>query len=294
MRRFGSRARKIYPLSPETIHPLIRIAHRARGSLSIRQRIILDYELVLIVDGSGELIFADGQRLVIAPHALFVIPPFAPHEFRCEWCDHCAVHFDLAPGFPPFARDLDRRKPYEVQFTHGLSLPRRSTLTAGDGVQESIIEIIRLRAEPAPLASWEASLLLSRILLGLLRKSRDGQAATSDAPQSRAQVRIARAVAYANQHFAEKLTAAQLAKAADISPSHFNRLFNEWTGYSPMEYLRRLRVEQARKLLADVDLSIKEIAARTGFDDAYHFSKVFRRIDGLPPTRFRESVLAGQ
>ena len=71
-------------------------------------------------------------------------------------------------------------------------------------------------------------------------------------------------------------------------------MFNEWTGYSPIEYLRRLRVERARQLLADVDLSIKEIAQRCGFDDAYHFSKTFRQIDGLPPTKYRESLLAGR
>jgi transcriptional regulator GlxA family with amidase domain len=60
-----------------------------------------------------------------------------------------------------------------------------------------------------------------------------------------------------------------------------------------MDYLRRVRVQQARVLLGDVDLSIKEIARRVGFDDPYHFSKVFHRIDGLPPTLYREALLAG-
>jgi transcriptional regulator GlxA family with amidase domain len=61
-----------------------------------------------------------------------------------------------------------------------------------------------------------------------------------------------------------------------------------------MEYLQRVRVQHARELLKDIDLSIKEVAARTGFSDPYHFSRVFRRIDGLSPAYYREIVLSGK
>jgi transcriptional regulator GlxA family with amidase domain len=61
-----------------------------------------------------------------------------------------------------------------------------------------------------------------------------------------------------------------------------------------MAYLRHRRVDAARLLLADVDLSIKEIAVRCGFDDPYHFSKVFHQIDGLSASDYRETVLAGR
>jgi two-component system response regulator YesN len=61
-----------------------------------------------------------------------------------------------------------------------------------------------------------------------------------------------------------------------------------------MEYLRRLRIELARELLADPSLSIKEVAARTGFTEPNHFSRVFSRIDGVPPTAFREALLIGK
>ena len=87
---------------------------------------------------------------------------------------------------------------------------------------------------------------------------------------------------------------ADLARAAGLSPSHFTRLFRLWTGLPPGEYLLRKRVEQACKLLGDPTLSIKEVAARSGFDDPYYFSKVFRRVDGLTPTLFREALLAGR
>jgi transcriptional regulator GlxA family with amidase domain len=70
-------------------------------------------------------------------------------------------------------------------------------------------------------------------------------------------------------------------------------LFREHTGQTPMQYLRRVRIERARLMLGNVDLSIKEIAGRCGFDDPYHFSRVFHQVDGLPPTLYREALLAG-
>jgi transcriptional regulator GlxA family with amidase domain len=85
-----------------------------------------------------------------------------------------------------------------------------------------------------------------------------------------------------------------LARAAGLSVSHFNRLFLEWTGFTPMEYQRRQRITKARVLLGDAHLSIKEIAAQCGFDDPYHFSRVFRQLDGLSPSQFREAKLAGR
>jgi transcriptional regulator GlxA family with amidase domain len=108
----------------------------------------------------------------------------------------------------------------------------------------------------------------------------------------RTEARMERAVMFMREHLAEKLAVDDLARVSGLSPGRFTRLFGQWTGYSPKDYLRRLRVGLARELLADAELPIKEIAARTGFDDPYHFSKVFHQLDGLSPTQYREAFLA--
>jgi two-component system response regulator YesN len=92
---------------------------------------------------------------------------------------------------------------------------------------------------------------------------------------------------------AEDISNADLQRAAGIGSSQLNVLFRELTGYSPMEYLRRLRIELARELLADPAVSIKEVAARTGFSDPNHFSRIFARLDGVPPTAYR-ALLTGK
>jgi transcriptional regulator GlxA family with amidase domain len=81
---------------------------------------------------------------------------------------------------------------------------------------------------------------------------------------------------------------------AGLSGSHFTRLFAAWAGESPAAYVKRARIQRARRLLTEVDLSIKQVAARCGFRNPHHFSRVFRRIDGLTPSAYREAALAAQ
>jgi AraC-like DNA-binding protein len=284
--------RKTIVLSPLDLHPVIRIAHRRVGALNISDRILLDHEFVLTLRGQGD--FTLGQQTYpFRPHQLFFVRPFQRNRITTssgETDEHIAVHFDFAPNLPPATRSLGDRLPYEVAFTQGLELPEQMMLAAGDPIEQMFIELLRARSSGEVLGQTEAARQLAGILLLLFKR----QTSAGETTGARTQVLLQRAVAYAEAHFAEKLGAEDLAAAAGLSPSHFNRLFRQWSGHSPAEYLRRLRIEKARQLLADVDLSIKQIAARTGFDDAYHFSKVFRRIDGLPPTRYRQNLLAGR
>lgn len=288
--RFEGR-RKVYMLPLEKLRPSIRIAHRPKSALNVPERIILDHELVLILAGSGTLSFGS-NAVVFKAHDLFFIPPFERHTFVSApgSGEHIAVHFDLAAQFPAFATRLPRRLPYQVQFAHGLSLPRHSVLRPGDPVRSWLNNIVTLFACGEPLARLQADALLLNVLARLFK----GQAAAAPkAIDSALHVRITQALDFLEANLARRLTPADLACAAGLSSSHFSRVFRRWTGFPPGEYVLRRRVEEARKLLGNVRLSIKEVAARSGFADPYYFSKVFRRIDGLPPTHFRQALLIG-
>jgi transcriptional regulator GlxA family with amidase domain len=145
------------------------------------------------------------------------------------------------------------------------------------------------------LGALAASAHLLRAIVLLLEHERGGAGRRQETPHAGAtadRIRIQRALGFLDERLAKKVSALDLAHAADTSASHFNRIFRQWSGTSPMEYLRHRRIEEARRLLADEELSIKQIAARTGFDDPFHFSRVFRRVDGLSPSQFRAAVLA--
>ena len=293
-------ARRVDALPLEKLRPVIRIAHRRVGALDIPERLILDHELVLILSGRGQLRFTAPARDVIpfAAGSLLFIPPYARHDFLSDpgEGEHVAVHFDLAPNFPPFASNVQRRAPYEVRLVHGLTLPRHTRTRPGDAANRALTGIVTHFARGEPPARLRAEALLFNVLATLFDAAPDaGEPAASDATINHvARVRIDRALAWLDRHLAGRVTPVDLARAAGLSASHFNRLFRRWTGRSPGEFVLHRRVEHARKLLGDVGLSIKEVAARSGFDDPYYFSKVFRRIDGLPPTHFREALLAGR
>lgn len=284
---FGRLApQRVYALPLEQIRPFIRLAHRG-DSLTIPERVIVDHELVLVLDGTGEFVFA-GKRVPFAPHDLFFLRPFVPHAIVAATGTgaHLAVHFDFAPGMPAAGRDLLRRAPYAVQFPRGLALPRRTTLVAGDRMEQEFAALVDAWQSGGHVGALEATAGLLRILATLFRR----QLAQ---PGARGKARIDRALAMLRT--ADRpVPVAALARAAGLSVSHFNREFREWTGYSPLEYQRRQRVARARELLADVTLTIKEVAARVGFDDPYHFSRLFRQVDGLSPSQYRDAALASR
>ncbi len=80
-----------------------------------------------------------------------------------------------------------------------------------------------------------------------------------------------------------------IAKAAHLSPVYFANLFRRELGQSPMAYVRHRRIEVARAFLSSPTPSISEVARKVGFDDPFHFSRVFHRLEGCSPTEFRES-----
>ena len=101
------------------------------------------------------------------------------------------------------------------------------------------------------------------------------------------------------RQFDAPLDVAQMARAAHLSPKHFGRKFRAALGITPMEYLRRFRLNRARDLLAASSHTAGAIAHRVGFADEAHFGRAFKREFGVAPGQFRQQlraqiVLSGQ
>lgn len=102
--------------------------------------------------------------------------------------------------------------------------------------------------------------------------------------------RLRRAVEYMHDNCGRELKLAEMARAAYLSEFHFARLFKKITGTTPHAYLAALRVERARRLLAETDLSLSEVGARVGYPSQSHFTRVFRQATGLTPKAFRAAA----
>lgn len=100
-------------------------------------------------------------------------------------------------------------------------------------------------------------------------------------------VRIARD--YLETHYAENISLETLAAHAGISPFHLVRLFRAQTGMPPHLYLTHVRVMRAKALLA-LGIPITEVAFAVGFADQSHLTRRFKRIVGVPPGHYLQSV----
>ena len=94
---------------------------------------------------------------------------------------------------------------------------------------------------------------------------------------------------YMQRHFSEDLSLDFLAEFAGISKYHFSREFKKYTGFSPKEYLIRLRLQKARYLLTGSSLPISRIAAIAGFHDINNFNTLFKKDTAMTPGQYRES-----
>jgi AraC-like DNA-binding protein len=111
--------------------------------------------------------------------------------------------------------------------------------------------------------------------------------------RSKADAPMTRVIARAEQVLAERVETPPametLAKELGVAYSHFRRAFKARTGLPPKQYLLRLRLEKARRLLGNTPDSIKTIADQLGFNSPFHLSAAFKKEFGVSPARWRQA-----
>ncbi len=95
-------------------------------------------------------------------------------------------------------------------------------------------------------------------------------------------------VSYFEDHYAEKISLDQIAENMYLSPFYISKIFKSETGDTPIRFLIDIRLERAKELLESGEYtSIQEVAAKVGYDDAYHFSKLFKKKYAVPPSKIK-------
>ena len=111
----------------------------------------------------------------------------------------------------------------------------------------------------------------------------------SDKKQESSVSVVEKAKEYINENFDKEISLDEVSKKVNISPYYFSKLFKDETGTNFIEYLTDIRINEAKKLLLDRNMSMKEICMAVGYSDPNYFSRTFKKNVGVTPTEYRES-----
>lgn len=225
---------------------------------------------LLIYIKSGTL-YVETKNGKLFAHAddFILLDCYKPHGYgsddgcECLWC-----HFD-----GPLARNF-----YESVVSHlGRIFSVGNTAPAVSKLESILSCFSRSSIKEALLSKY-----ISDILTGFLLYSPVDQ--NNDRADS-----IETVVAYINEHFKEDLPDSILAELAGLSPYHFIRIFKKETGFTPHEYVIGTRLGNARYLLLNTQMSVKDICFSCGFSSESAFCITFKKRAGMTPAQYRSS-----
>ena len=90
--------------------------------------------------------------------------------------------------------------------------------------------------------------------------------------------------------YGKKIGIMEIAEQMEVSSNYLSTIFRRETQYSVNEYLNAVRLKHAKRLLRETNLKVYEIAEQVGFSDTYYFSSVFKKLVGVTPSEYRNSV----
>jgi len=159
---------------------------------------------------------------------------------------------------------------------------------ADDDLLDALARLARLLDRPSEVAVL-APLLEREILFRLL--TGPFGAALRELARSESRIaRIGRAVAWLRSHFASEFDAAAIAALASMSVPSFNRHFRAVTAMSPLEYQKRVRLQEARRRIVAEDGDVARVAFAVGYSSTSQFNREYRRLFGAPPARDAERL----
>lgn len=129
---------------------------------------------------------------------------------------------------------------------------------------------------------------LERVLSAIVAESGESESVTKEEPIS--DRLIDNVIAEIRTHYTEDISLTSLAAKYSVSMGHLSKIIKEHLQVNFSDYIASLRIQRAKELLSDDSLSIQEIAEIVGYDDYFYFTKVFKKVEGISPSKYRKSM----
>lgn len=231
-----------------------------------------EHHVVEFVVGGKWTLWLRGRRHELRPGALFAYGPGVPHRLE--------------------AADGGERVKYFVSFGGSAAHSWMDLAGLGEGAvlyaghPRWIHDLFDQLIECAHLGSEEARELAGRLLeLILWRVRSDAEPGPSGSPDSRRT--FVRCRAFIQEHYLELNSIEETARRCGVDPAYLARLFARHGGERPLQFLTRLKTNHAADLILRQGQTVAQAGQAVGFPDPYHFSRVFKRVHGVPPGSLR-------
>ncbi len=242
-----------------------------------------EFEIIRVTRGRLRL-FINNELLIGEPGAVFFISPGILHRAEPIDCIYECVVFDvrLISG-------------YEASAISRYIRP----ILSGELEVKALCESARETADEvfAALAvEWEyfelyTASLLYKLFYELYISGCISATAEKSKSTSRRQAQMILLLDKLDKEYTEPISLSALAELAGLNEKYLFRIFKEYTGSTPVQYINRLRIDRACHEMAINSLSVTDAAYASGFNELSYFSKVFKKYKGITPGQYRERCL---
>lgn len=254
------------------------------------QMTALVYEpcICIVAKGAKEVLLA-GESYRLDPAQFLLVSVDLPVDARVVEAKTSEPYLGLKIAFDP--KVIGDLLADGSDVSSAASSTRGLDVTAVDSrLLDAVTRLVSLLDDPVdlrPLAPLILREIAHRVLTGP-QGLRLRQMAMAGAPA----YRIARAIRWLKDHFADPLKIETLAEQVGLSESSFYLHFKNVTTMTPLQYQKRMRLQEARSLMIGEKLDAAEAAFRVGYESPSQFSREYRRMFGAPPRQDVDAVLA--
>lgn len=239
------------------------------------------HKLSIVCSGSGRLVY-NSEETALLPGMVVYSSPGNDIHFLSSRQD--PLHFYSVMFHFALVRWEGGNRPLLQEGNEGHKLPLQPFSTLRHANASTVI----LRHMHTSWKSkkvgyeWKVNLAFKNLLSELI-----SQQIRSKGDEEVALEQVNKVIAFVNERYHEKLDRKAMAEYVSLSHSYLSLLFKKYTGWSPVQYLIKIRMDKAKELLRDSRKSIGEIAGEVGYADPLYFSRVFTQHTGLSPKAYR-------
>ena len=240
-----------------------------------RPRGRVDWQLIYIAAGKGHFII-DNKDVIVPAGNMVLFQPREEQHYYYLGEDRTQAWFVHFTG----------REVRNILQAYGISLDSNILCT---GLSREYEDYFRRMIDELVACRWGYEEMLTYLFRELLMTMHRRMEESRPLFSGFASHEIDIACEYFTEHYNEEIVIEEYARSRHVSTSWFNKSFKAAVGTTPMNYILSIRIRNAQVLLETTDYNISSIASMVGYENAFYFSRLFKKHKGLSPAEYRKT-----